>query len=312
MLAHKQKTFIVTGANTGIGYETAKAFGKLGAKVIVAVRDPEKGHEAVGRLQDETKSNRFVLQVLDLADLSSIRLAAESLASEERIDVLVNNAGLGSVKEGTTKDGFELVMGTNHLGTFALTTVLMQKLKETAQTHGEARIINLSSMAHQFARKFDPKDLLPAKRGTTRDAYAESKLCNLLHARELARRYGRSGIRAHAVHPGFVKSDFGRSENFPGAWQMVFKLTTPLQISPAKGAATTVTAAISDEAAWNNGFYWDKSKPATPTLPAKPDAVAKAMWEETERLLASKGFIYRDDEPDEDTPRTPPVFPDGL
>ncbi|MEM7740656.1 MAG: SDR family NAD(P)-dependent oxidoreductase [Pseudomonadota bacterium] len=312
MLAHKQKTFVVTGANTGIGYETAKAFGQLGARVIVAVRDPKKGYDAVGRLQDETKSNRFVLQELDLADLSSIRHAAESLASEERIDVLVNNAGLASVKRGKTKDGFELVMGTNHLGTFALTTVLMQKLKETAQAHGEARVVNLSSMAHQFARKFNPKDLLPSKRGTSRDAYAESKLCNLLHARELARRYGRFGIRAHAVHPGFVRSDFGRSDNFPGAWQMVFKLTTPMQISPAKGAATTVTAAISDEAAWANGFYWDKSKPATPSLPSNPEAVAKTLWEETERLLASKGFIYRDDETADDTPTVPPVFPDGL
>ncbi|MEO1043665.1 MAG: SDR family NAD(P)-dependent oxidoreductase [Pseudomonadota bacterium] len=312
MLAHQQKTFVVTGANTGIGYETAKAFGKLGARVIVAVRDPQKGHDAVGRLQEETKSNRFVLQTVDIADLSSIRQAAESLAAEERIDVLVNNAGLGSVKGGTTKDGFELVMGTNHLGTFALTTVLMQKLKETAQAHGEARVVNLSSMAHQFARKFDPKELFPAKRSTSRDAYAESKLCNLLHARELARRYGRFGIRAHAVHPGFVRSDFGRSDNFPGAWQMVFKLTTPLQISAAKGAATTVTAAISDEAAWANGFYWDKSKPATPSLPAKPDDVGKALWEESERLLASKGFIYRDDAAADEAPTVPPVFPDGL
>ncbi len=312
MLAHKQKTFLVTGANTGIGYETAKAFGKLGAKVIVAARDPQKGADALARLKDETKSNRFSLQIIDLADLSSIRSAATDLASEERIDVLVNNAGLGTTNDQKTKDGFEIVMGTNHLGTFALTTALMQKIKETAQSHGEARIINVGSTAHQFARKFDPTNLFPETRSTARDSYAESKLCNLLHTRELARRFGKYGIRAHTVHPGFVRSDFGRSENFPGAWQMVFKLTTPLQISPVKGAATTVTTAISDEAAWNNGFYWDKSKPAAPTLPAKPEEVAKTLWDETERLLASKGFIYREDAPDEDEPRVPPVFPDGL
>lgn len=312
MLTHKQKTFLVTGANTGIGYQTAKAFGKLGAKVIIAARDPDKGADALARLQDETKSKRFSLQIIDLADLSSIRRAATDLASEERIDVLVNNAGLGTTNHQKTKDGFEIVMGTNHLGTFALTTALMQKIKETALTHGEARIINVGSTAHQFARKFDPTNLFPETRSTARDAYAESKLCNLLHARELARRFGKYGIRAHTVHPGFVRSEFSRSENFPGAWQMVFKLTKPLQISPVKGAATTVTAAISDEAAWNNGFYWDKSKPAAPTLPAKPDDVAKTLWDETERLLASKGFIYRDDETGDDAHRVPPVFPDGL
>ncbi|MEM9810860.1 MAG: SDR family NAD(P)-dependent oxidoreductase, partial [Pseudomonadota bacterium] len=202
-----------------------------------------------------------------------------------------NNAGLGSAKGGTTKDGFPVIMGTNHVGTFAFTEAVLPKILETARHHGEARIINLSSAAHQFARKFDPKTIFPPKKSMARDAYSESKLANLLHARELARRHGMHGLRAHAVHPGFVRSDFGRSEHFPGPWQAVFMLTRPLQISAAKGAKTTIAAAISDDAAWNNGLYWDKEKPIAATLPQKADQVAKDLWETTESILAEKGFV---------------------
>lgn len=314
MIEHKRKTFVVTGANTGIGFETAKALAKLGAKVIVTTRDEEKARETLERLRTAVPDADVHSQLLDLASLASIKAAADALRQEERLDVLINNAGLGTAKGGTTAEGFEIIMGTNHIGTFAFTELLMPKIKFTAKQRGEARVINLSSMAHQFARKLDPQDLLPAKRSMGRDAYSESKLCNLLHVKEMARRYGRHGVRAHAVHPGFVNSDFGRSQHFPGPWQALFLLTRPMQISPAKGARTSVVAALSDEGAWGNGLYWDKEKPVNPTLPPQAEKVAKALWDTTERLLASVGFALEHEDDDEApaASRTSPGFPDGL
>ncbi|MEM9838736.1 MAG: SDR family NAD(P)-dependent oxidoreductase [Pseudomonadota bacterium] len=316
MYEHRRKTFVVTGGNTGIGLATAKALCEIGARVIVASRDQTRGEEAVSKLKEVSEGGNVSLQLLDLADLSSIRTAAEELAEkEERIDCLINNAGMGHAKGGETKDGFPVVMGTNHIGTFAFTEAMMPKLKATAKERGEVRVINLSSMAHQFARKLDPADLMPEKKSMGRDAYAESKLCNLLHVREMARRYGMAGIRAHAVHPGFVNSDFGRSSHFPGAWQALFVLTKPMQISAEKGAKTTIAAALSDEGAWQNGLYWDKEKPAEPTLPPDPDQLAKAVWKETERLLAEKDFVIDHGKDEEMTPFGGPpssLFPNGL
>ena len=314
MSQHRLKTFVVTGANTGIGYQTAKALARFGARVIITARDMDKGDAALQTLREETKSEKLALQRLDLADLSSVKAAAKQLDGEERVDVLINNAGLGTAKtEGRTRDGFDLIMGTNHLGTFAFTEAMMPVLLRTAKAHGEVRVINLSSAAHQFARKLDPKDLFPEKRGMARDPYSESKLCNLLHAREMARRYGAAGIRAHAVHPGFVNSDFSRASHFPGAWQALFMLTKPMQISPEKGARTVLVAALSDDGAWKNGLYWDREKPTQPTLPPKADDVARALWDQTEKLLADRGFVsQRDEEPEAiATGRSSSLFPNG-
>lgn len=316
MFEHRRKTFVVTGANTGIGYETAKALAEIGARVVITARDPERGQDALARLREETDGGNLDLQLLDLADLSSIRDAAGALAiAEERIDCLVNNAGLGHVKGGQTKDGFELLMGTNHIGTFAFTEALMPKLKETAKAHGEVRVVNLSSIAYQAARRLDPHDLMPESRPRGRDPYCESKLCNLLHAREMARRYGMAGIRAHAVHPGFVKSEFSRSSHFPGAWQALFFLSKPIQISPEKGAKTTLAAALSDDGAWQNGLYWEKEKPVQPSLPPDADKLARELWKETVRLLNDKGFEIKEQD---DAAMTPfggapgSLFPDSL
>ncbi len=316
MREHRAKTFVVTGANTGIGFETAKAFAQAQARVILAVRNLKSGEEALEKIKAETGNSNLAVRKLDLGNLASVRNAANKLAEEERIDVLVNNAGLGHAKGGQTADGFDLIVGTNHIGAFAFTEALMSEILTTARQHGEARIINVSSAAHQFARKFDPEDILPADRSLARDAYCESKLMNLLHAREMARRYGMMGVRAHSVHPGFVNSDFSRSEHYPGAWQALFLLTKPLQVTPAKGAKTTLAAALSDDGAWNNGVYWEKEKPGTPTLPDQAERVARLLWDETERLLASKNFIIERSDEDEDqhfmASQTSTLFPNGL
>ncbi|MBB4660015.1 SDR family oxidoreductase [Parvularcula dongshanensis] len=281
-----EKTFIVTGANTGVGLETARGLAAAGASVVMTARDRAKGDAALADVRASTGNGKVSLYLLDLASLDDIdRFAEEVLADIPRLDGLINNAGLGTTAKGKTKDDFELVVGTNYVGPFHLTERLLPRLLDTAERHGEARVVNVSSLAHAFARRFDPDDLFPSPRPRSRDAYAESKLANLLHARELARRYGAKGLRAHAVHPGFVASSFGRKEHFPGPWQLVFGLTKPLQIPPEKGAQPSLHAALSDEAGRLNGTYFVKSKPKQPHLPTDPDAVQTRLWNNTEGLI---------------------------
>jgi len=180
MLAHRQKTFLVTGANTGIGYQTAKAFGKLGAKVIIAARDPDKGADALARLQDETKSKRFSLQIIDLADLSSIRSAATDLASEERIDVLVNNAGIlrdKSIIKMSQKE-WDLVLQVHLEGTFRCSKAAFPHMKK--QKFG--RIINTGSSSGLFGN-FGQVNYSAAKagiHGLTMALAKEGKRSNVL------------------------------------------------------------------------------------------------------------------------------------
>ena len=286
MAGHEAKTFVVTGANSGVGLETARGLASTGAAVVMTARDREKGQRALDDVYGTTGNDRLHLQLLDLADLESVRRAAAELSeAHDRIDVLVNNAGLGTTAKGRTKDGFELVMGTNHVGPFALTRALLPTLLATAEGIGQARVVNVSSLAHNFARSFDPDDLMPEGAGPNR-AYADSKMANLLHARELAARYGDQGLIAHAVHPGFVDSDFMRPEHFPGAWQLVYKVTKPIQVTPEEGAKPSLHCALSEEAGRLNGFYWTKQKTKAPYLPEDVEQVQRRLWERTEVLIA--------------------------
>lgn len=287
MTDHSAKTFVVTGANSGVGLETARGLARTGAAVVMTARNRQKGEAALADVRAATGNDRVRLQMLDLASLADIQRAADELADScGRIDVLVNNAGLGTAVKGKTEDGFEITMGTNHIGTFALTQGLLPHLLDTAQRHGEARIVNVSSLAHNFARKFDPDDLMPKPRPRGRDAYSESKMANLLHARELAARYGEQGLVAHAVHPGFVDTGFLREDHFPGAWQLVNKITKPLQIGAEDGAKPSLHCALSEEAGRLNGFYWVKSRTKPPFLPENVQDVQDRLWATTERLIA--------------------------
>ena len=288
MTDHSGKTFIVTGANSGVGLETARGLARAGADVVMTARNRQKGEAALSDVRRSTGSDTVRLQMLDLASLADIeRAAADLLSSCARIDGLINNAGLGAARSGTTEDGLELILGTNHVGAFALTEALMPRILETAAAQGAARIVNVSSLAHKFARGFAPDRL--AWRGaasSAHKAYADSKMANLLHARELARRHGEAGVHAHAVHPGFVDSGFMRAEHYPGLWQVLYKLSKPVQVSPETGAKPSLHAALSDEAGRLNGFYFVKEEPQTPSLPPDALGVQDALWSRTEAVLA--------------------------
>jgi NAD(P)-dependent dehydrogenase (short-subunit alcohol dehydrogenase family) len=185
------RTFVVTGANSGIGLAAARELARAGGRVVLAVRDPARGEQAAATIDGETEVRR-----LDLADLASVRAFAEAWDGD--VDVLVNNAGVMATPQGRTQDGFELQLGTNHLGHFALTNLLLP--------HVTDRVVNLSSFAHRMARSIHFDDLNWERGGYRRwRAYGQTKLANLLFTLELQHRLATAGsdVRAVAAHPGW-------------------------------------------------------------------------------------------------------------
>ena len=206
------KTVIVTGANSGIGYEASAALVRKGAKVIMACRSVEKGKAAAAKIEQQNPMGEVILKQLDLADLSSVaRFADDFLAEYEQLDILLNNAGVMAVPYRQTADGFEMQFGTNHLGHFALTGRLINILQKTPGS----RVVTVSSFAHMIGKiNFD--DLNSEKSYQKWLAYGQSKLANILFAYELQRRAAETGNDpiSIAVHPGYAATNLQRSSPF--------------------------------------------------------------------------------------------------
>ncbi len=233
------KIAIVTGANSGIGYEMARALSQKEAKVILACRNPDKGEEAVGRIGQEYPSAQVELLQLDLASLASIhRFAEEILRRYDRLDILINNAGIMRTPLGKTADGFELQFGTNHLGHFALDGLLYHLIVRSPH----ARVVTVSSWGHTVG-VIDFDNLNAGKRYDSARAYAQSKLANLLFTYELQRRfeYARVDAIAVAAHPGWTAT------NLAVHWPMVQALTPFIGQKPEMGALPTLYAATAPE-----------------------------------------------------------------
>ncbi|WP_406635566.1 oxidoreductase [Amycolatopsis sp. WGS_07] len=233
----KGRVAVVTGANTGIGFETARALADRGAHVVLACRDPKKAQDAARRIGPGTEVIR-----VDLASLDSVREAASELrARHDRIDLLINNAGVTGVA-GRTADGFELQFGVNHLGHFAWTALLLDRLLDVPGS----RVVTVSSIAHRFGR-IDPADLRAAS------GYPASKLANLLFAYELAKRLQGTETVSLAAHPGGATTDIFRysSPVFRGVNLAVARL---FGRTPAMGALPTLRAAT-DPGASNGEYY---------------------------------------------------------
>ena len=203
------KTIIVTGANSGIGYEAALALAKKGANVVLACRSPERSQAAADRIRAAAPKANLELAPLDLSSLRSVRSFAEWFQrTHERLDVLVNNAGVMAIPRQLTEDGFELQLATNHLGHFALTGLLLGRMLTSANAGAPSRIVNVSSMVHTIGR-FDWSDLQMERRYSKWLAYGRSKLANLLFTYELARRLEARGapVIAVACHPGYAATN---------------------------------------------------------------------------------------------------------
>lgn len=232
------RTAVITGANTGLGYETAAALAAKGAHVVLAVRNLDKGHDAVHRIEQATPGALVDLQQLDLTSLESIRAAADQLKStHDKLDLLINNAGVMFTPRSKTKDGFELQFGTNHLGHFAFTGLLLDRVLETPGS----RIVTVSSTGHRLIDGIRFDDLQWERDYNRYRAYGQSKLANLLFTYELQRRLQSTKTIAAAAHPGGSNTELMR--NLPRPVQAVASLIRPLFQGANMGALPTLRAA---------------------------------------------------------------------
>jgi NAD(P)-dependent dehydrogenase (short-subunit alcohol dehydrogenase family) len=272
------RTFLVTGANTGIGRATAEGLARRGGRVYVASRSAEKGAAAVAGLRASTGNDAVEYLPLDLADLDSVRACAASfLARGEPLHVLVNNAGVVRTR-GLTRQGFELMFGVNHLGHFVLTNALLGCLEASAP----ARVVTVSSDSHYQARGIDWNALRRPERGLTGlHGYAVSKLCNVLFSAELARRTAGSGVTTYALHPGMVASDIWRRVPWP-----VRPLIQRRMLTVEQGAETSLYCAASPSVASESGLFYDKCAQREPSAVATP-ALAAELWKRSEEWAAS-------------------------
>lgn len=271
------RTFLVTGANTGIGKETVRGLAGRGARVVLAGRSEERTRAAIEEIAAETGNTDLDHLPLDLGDLASVRAAAAAfLATGERLDVLVNNAGLAG-KRGMTRSGFELAFGTNHVGPFLLTELLRDRIAET----GPGRIVNVASAGHYRAKGIDWDAVRrPSVTRTAFDEYCVSKLANVLHAQELGRRLVGTGVTTYALHPGAVASDVWRE--VPFGLRHVMKL---FMRSTVDGARTSLYCATAPELAGVTGRYYDDEREKAPSPVATPELAAE-LWERTETWVA--------------------------
>jgi dehydrogenase/reductase SDR family protein 13 len=264
------RTYLVTGANTGIGRETARGLASRGAKVFLASRSETKTRPVIDEIAADTGNTSLEFLALDLGDLSSVRDCAEAfLATGEPLHGLVNNAGLAG-QRGMTKSGFELAFGTNYVGPFLLTALLLDRLRESAP----ARIVNVASEAHHGAKGIDFEAVRkPTKTITAFAEYAVSKLANVVHAQELARRLDGTGVTTYALHPGVVGSDIWRRVPWPVRSLMKLRM-----LSPQDGAKTSLYCATSPELAGESGQYYDDGRRQKPGSAATPELGAE-LWE---------------------------------
>jgi NAD(P)-dependent dehydrogenase (short-subunit alcohol dehydrogenase family) len=277
------RTIIVTGGNSGIGKEAAVRLASMGARIVVAARNQTKGEAAVAEITQRASSDTVELASLDLASMASIHAFADGfLATHDRLDVLLNNAGLTVRKRSETADGFETTMGVNHFGHFLLTQLLRDRLVASAP----ARVVNVASDAHRFARGGLPfDDLMSTKSWRPFLTYSRSKLANILFTRELARRLADTGVTANSLHPGFVASNFAREGDTGKLGNLAMIVGRPFAISAPKGAETSVYLASSPQVDGVTGQYFAKSAFAKPSKAAEDDAAAARLWAVSEQLV---------------------------
>ena len=279
----KDRICLVTGANSGIGLETARGLAAQGATVLMTARSRVKGEQAVADVQQTTGNPRVELLSLDLADLASVRAAASAVTARfDQLHVLINNAGLMLSDRRLTTDGFEMTFGVNHLGHFALTLLLLPLIKASAP----ARIVNVSSIAHQAVRKgLKLEDLMYEQRPySMMGAYGASKLANVHFTRALARRLAGSGVTVNAVHPGTVGSRIASDGDVDGLFTMLYQFARPFMMSTKKGARTSLHVATSEEGGRISGAYFERSRQARISQAARDDEAAQRLWEISEKL----------------------------
>jgi len=276
----RNKICLITGANAGIGKNTALGLAKLGARVVMVSRNKERGEKALKDIASESGNENIDLLTADLASFASIRKLAEEIRSRyDKLDVLINNAGTFVTELQYTEDKIEMQWGVNHLAPFLLTHLLMDTLKKA----DSARIVNVSSRVHfRGSIHFDDLDLITRYDGLK--AYSQSKLANVLFTYELAERLEGTGITANCLHPGGVRTHFV-NKNASGIYKVGWILMKPFMISPSKGAETSVYLASSEEVEGFTGKYFVRCRPRRSSRKSYNKAVARRLWEVSEELV---------------------------
>jgi NAD(P)-dependent dehydrogenase (short-subunit alcohol dehydrogenase family) len=277
------KTVLITGATNGIGKEMARALAKQGAAVVIVGRSRERTAATAQAICAETPAAQVDTLLADLSSLAEVRaLAAAFRQRHGRLDVLINNAGAFFQQRQETADGFELTFALNHLSYFLLTTLLLDMLQASGRPGAAARIINVSSSAHQAsALNFD--DLHSRQKYAGFSAYGRSKLANVLFTYELARRLTGQPVTANAMHPGFVATGF--ASNNGGIFKLAMKALAPLALTPEKGAQTGIYLASSPEVEGVTGKYFHRSRAKRSSAVSYDEAAQRRLWERSEAMV---------------------------
>ncbi|XP_055689613.1 retinol dehydrogenase 14-like isoform X1 [Lutzomyia longipalpis] len=278
------KVVIITGANTGIGKESAIDLARRGAKVYMGCRDKKRGEEARLEVIEKSGNPHVYFRPLDLASMASIRTFAANFKNEEtRLDVLMNNAGVMMIPKCHTEDGFEMQIGVNHMGHFLLTNLLLDLLKKSAPS----RIINVSSLAHSMGQ-INKADLNSDKSYNRISAYGQSKLANILFTRELARRLEGTKVTVNALHPGVVNTELAR--HFPAFFHFILRPAMyTIYKTPKSGAQTQIRLAVDPVLEDVTGKYFSDCKEAKPRPQALDDEMAAWLWNESVKWTKLEG-----------------------
>lgn len=283
------KTAVITGANTGIGFEAALDLAGKGYDVTLACRDDAKAEAAAARIRGAVPGAQVSTLHLDLSDLDSVRDASKRLQdSPKQIDVLLNNAGVMACPYMTTKQGFEYQFGTNHLGHFLLTTSLLPKLQDNP---GSVRIVNVASAAHAFGKvNFD--SFRSSKGYKEWPAYGQSKLANVMFTYELARRLQNTpgSPAVNALHPGIVRTELGRyllSDDASFLTKAMWSLMTPFTKTPVQGAQTSIYLSSSPDVEGISGKYYADCRPISSTPASYDLEVARKLYDVSQELVGA-------------------------
>ena len=281
------RTALITGANSGIGLSAAIALRQQGWSVAITARDAGRGQAALERIGRAGDGPEASLLMLDLERFASVReCASEALGRLERIDVLINNAGINVSERAVTEDGIERTLQVNHFGHFLLTGLLLERVLAS----DDARVVNVSSVLHRRADGFPLDDPTLERRWGRVYPYAASKLANILFTRELQRRYGGRGLTSVAMHPGAVRTQLGRDGDLDGvfglAWRAMQKL--PFMLTPRPGAAPVVEAAVEAEMREQGGEYFERSNRRPGNAASRDAEAAAALWRISAELTGAE------------------------
>lgn len=280
------KTVVITGANCGIGKETALDMAIRGATVVMACRDVQRSQSSLHEIREKSRNSNVFLMTLDLSSLESIRKFVDSFLSEyKQLHILINNAGVFFPFHQATSDGFEMNFGVNHLGHFALTNLLLERMVVS----GAARIINVSSNAYKMCKELKLDGINTEKDYKGYDAYGYSKLANIMFTKELSRKLEGTNVTSYAVNPGFVLTNITRNFKFK-TWQLIL-FWLPQRIickSVEQGAQTTIYCAVQEGIENQSGMYFSDCALYDVTDLAKDAGMSKKLWEFSEETTHVK------------------------